>query len=49
MVKKKVVIIGGGFAGLSVAHILCQYKDFDITIIEKEIELGGQAASNFNN
>lgn len=47
MVKKKIVIIGGGFAGLSVAHILCQYKDFDITIIEKEKELGGQAASNF--
>ncbi len=25
----KVVIIGGGIAGLSAAHILCKYPEFD--------------------
>ena len=45
--KKKIIIIGGGIAGLSVAHILCNYDNFDITILESEKDIGGQARSMF--
>lgn len=40
--KKKVIILGGGLAGLACAHELCQ-KQFDVTIVEKWEELGGLA------
>lgn len=43
----KVVIIGGGIAGLSAAHILCKYSEFDISIYESESDIGGQARSMF--
>lgn len=43
----KIIIIGGGIAGLSAAHILCKYPEFDISIYESESELGGQARSMF--
>ena len=43
----KVVIIGGGIAGLSAAHILCKYPEFDISIYEAEADVGGQARSRF--
>ena len=31
----KVVIIGAGFAGLTVAQKLAKQKDFEITIVDK--------------
>ena len=40
--KQKVLIIGGGLAGLS-AGVLLRRKNFDVTIIEKSNELGGLA------
>jgi protoporphyrinogen oxidase len=40
--KKKVVILGGGLAGLSAAYELTK-KNFDVVIIEKWEELGGLA------
>jgi uncharacterized protein with NAD-binding domain and iron-sulfur cluster len=43
----KVVIIGGGIAGLSAAHILCKYSEFDISIYESESDIGGQARFMF--
>ncbi len=45
----KVVIIGGGIAGLSAATLLCDISNINIEIYEKEAELGGQAASQYNN
>ncbi len=42
MSKKKVIVIGAGFAGLSAATTLAQ-KGFDVTILEKNKELGGRA------
>jgi uncharacterized protein with NAD-binding domain and iron-sulfur cluster len=45
--KKKVIIIGGGIAGLSVAHFLCKYSNLDIHIYESEFDIGGQARSMF--
>ncbi|KAG8531906.1 uncharacterized protein KY384_003542 [Bacidia gigantensis] len=44
--KKKVVIVGGGAAGMSCAATLAQHPEkFDITIIERMSVLGGQATS----
>ena len=45
--SKKIVIFGGGPAGLAAAHQLLQRQDgrFDVTIIEKEPRLGGLAST----
>lgn len=43
----KIIIVGGGIAGLSAAHFLSKYSDFDITIIESEDDIGGQARSMY--
>ena len=39
---KKVLIIGGGFAGLSSAALLAK-KGFDVTLVEKNADIGGRA------
>jgi len=41
----KIVIIGGGIAGLSAAHILSGIPGITIVIYEKEGDIGGQASS----
>jgi len=38
---KKIVIIGGGIAGLSCAYELCKHPDTEITILESRDKLGG--------
>ncbi len=44
--KKKIYILGAGVGGLSFAHELSKFSDiFDITIIERNSWIGGQAAS----
>ena len=43
----KIIIVGGGIAGLSTAHFLSKYSNFDITVIESEDDIGGQARSKF--
>lgn len=46
MTKQTVIIMGGGIGGLTVAHELSKYPDeYDITIFERNSELGGQARS----
>lgn len=45
--KKKIIIIGGGIAGLSAAHFLCNYPDLEITLYEQQSDIGGQARSMF--
>ena len=42
MSKKKVIVIGAGFAGLSAATTLSR-DGFDVTLLEKNKELGGRA------
>ncbi len=42
----KVLIIGGGFAGCGIAHLLAD-KNFDITLLEKEEYLGGTCRTSF--
>jgi len=42
----KVVIIGGGIAGISAAHMLSSNKDVEIHVYEAEDIIGGQACSN---
>lgn len=45
MNKKKVIILGGGIGGLTVAHELSKRSnEFDITIVERNEYVGGQAA-----
>ena len=45
MLKRKVIIIGGGLAGLSAAYELSQDERFDIHLIEKNNRLGGRIDS----
>jgi uncharacterized protein with NAD-binding domain and iron-sulfur cluster len=42
--RKKVVVIGGGVAGLTAAHELIE-RGFDVTLYERRGRLGGKAAS----
>ena len=44
----KVIIVGGGIAGLSAAHILCAYPFIQVELYEKENDIGGQARSEFS-
>ena len=39
--KKKVIVVGGGFAGLTAGHKLIK-ENFDLEIIEKRSVLGGK-------
>jgi len=41
----KVVIVGGGIAGISAAHMLSSNKNVDIHVYESEDMIGGQACS----
>lgn len=43
----KVVIIGGGIAGLSAAHFLADYPEIEIELYESQADIGGQARSRF--
>jgi hypothetical protein len=43
--KRKVIIVGGGLAGLSAAYELSSSGDFDIHLIEKDKQLGGRVQS----
>ena len=43
----KIIIIGGGIAGLSAATLLCDIPNIEIVIYEKESQLGGQASSMY--
>ncbi len=43
--KRKVIIVGGGLAGLSAAYQLSQHERFDIHLIEKSNRLGGRVDS----
>jgi oxygen-dependent protoporphyrinogen oxidase len=47
MEKKRVLILGAGISGLSLAYFLSRYSDlFEITILEKKARLGGWIASD---
>ena len=47
--KKKIVIIGAGVAGLSAATMLCNIPNLEIVIYEKEEQIGGQMSSIYTN
>ena len=42
---KTITIIGGGIGGLTVAHELSKYNDYNITIYERNDDIGGLARS----
>ena len=44
-VKKRVVIVGGGFAGIGAARRLSSSPHFDITLLEASSRLGGRVCS----
>ena len=44
--KKKILIIGGGFAGCSIAHQLSD-KKYDITLVDKSNILGAGVRTSF--
>jgi protoporphyrinogen oxidase len=41
---KKILIVGGGFTGLTAALRLSAGKNFDVTLVESSAQLGGLAA-----
>ena len=43
--KKKIVIIGGGLTGLLLGYYFSKSNDFEITIVEKQGQIGGIARS----
>ena len=43
----KVIIVGGGIAGLSAATLLCEIDGIDVTILERSSQIGGQAQSTY--
>src|SRR5580692_1107084 len=45
--RKRVVVIGGGVAGLTAAHELIE-RGFDVKLYERNTRLGGKAASQNN-
>ena len=45
---KKIVVVGSGFGGLSIASKL-KAKKFDVTLIEKHKDLGGRARTFVHN
>ena len=45
--KKKVLIIGGGFGGCASAHILSKNKSLDVTLVEKNKYLGAGVRTLF--
>lgn len=42
---KRVIILGGGLAGLAAAYRLTRLGDYDVLVLEKEPEVGGLARS----
>ena len=40
--KKKLLIVGAGLTGLSIAYLLREHKEFEITILEARDRLGGR-------
>lgn len=46
---KKIIILGGGVAGLTVAHELSRCGEYEIHIYEKNETIGGMARSGFKN
>src|SRR5215471_4637361 len=47
MPKKKVIILGGGVAGMSAAHELIE-RGFDVQVFEKKVQLPGGKARSVN-
>lgn len=45
--KKKILIIGGGFAGCASARILIKLSNIDITLVEKSSVLGAGVRTNY--
>lgn len=43
--REKIVIVGAGVAGLTIADILSSQPQFKVTVIEKEAKMGGLARS----
>jgi protoporphyrinogen/coproporphyrinogen III oxidase len=43
--KPRIHIIGAGFSGLTVAYLLAQSQKFDITVFEKNSQIGGMIGS----
>ncbi len=44
---KKILILGGGFAGCACAHTLAMLEKFEITIVESSNQLGAGVRTNF--
>ena len=47
MSKKKVIILGGGVAGMSAAHELIE-RGFEVQVFEKKVQLPGGKARSVN-
>lgn len=47
--KKKVLVVGAGITGATIAYLLNKTDNYNITVIEKQSTVGGACSDSFNN
>ena len=49
MTKQKILVVGSGISGATIARILADAEDYEVTVFEKETIIGGACSDNYSN